>query len=218
MKMKAWPVCPECGAKRVAVCRFCKTEGDDFPLAEMEYIMPGADGPESVPEDRVTLEAQSRQHITEHPLAPPDAQDSQGDATIIKPLLVSTLGVAYASEIKLQTEYDTIPAAEPHNCGGHHGDACKKHYEMVKLRDPLDDPEHDGEQCPLMVMCPECGELITPRFLYTCQQCEHIFPDGVPSRMRPHEEEAGNASRIVLAMLAMGVLLALLVVAMMASF
>lgn len=215
--MKAWPVCPQCGVKRVAVCRFCKTEGDDFPLAEMEYIMPGADGPTQVPEDRVTLEAQSRQYITEHPLAPPDMQESPDDITIVKPLLVSTLGVAYASEIKLHTEYDTAPAAEPHDCAGHHGDACKKHYEMVKLHDPLDDPEHDGQLCPLMVMCPECGELITPRFLHTCRECDHEFPDGVSSRIRPHEEEAGNASRVVMAMVVMAALLGLMVMAMMAS-
>ena len=40
MRMKKWDICPECGARRVAYCRFCNTLGDQFPLADLDLILP----------------------------------------------------------------------------------------------------------------------------------------------------------------------------------
>jgi len=40
MRMKKWEICPECGARRVAYCRFCNTLGDQFPLADLDLILP----------------------------------------------------------------------------------------------------------------------------------------------------------------------------------
>ncbi len=230
MKMKAWPVCPECGAKRVAVCRFCKTEGDGFPLAEMEFVMPHAvEGAAEDAEDRVTLEAQTRRYVPEHPAAA-----AEDDGVVIKPLLVGTLGVAYASEIRLETERcgcGHTGAEHAHGaghdgahggCADHHaGGDCGSKYEMVKLKNPLDDvPEHDEktQECALMVMCPECSELITPRFLNICQKCEHEFPDGVESRHRHHEAAEENVSRVVVAVVAMITVLGLLALGMMLPY
>jgi hypothetical protein len=33
----AWPVCPKCGRRRVAICPFCDSTGDDTPPADLSY-------------------------------------------------------------------------------------------------------------------------------------------------------------------------------------
>ncbi|HEV2969509.1 MAG TPA: DUF2007 domain-containing protein [Pirellulales bacterium] len=33
----AWPMCPKCGRRRVAICPFCGSTGDDIPPADLSY-------------------------------------------------------------------------------------------------------------------------------------------------------------------------------------
>jgi len=48
--LDAWPICPECGAKRTTQCPICKTTGDDFPAVDMGFVwVPGPVEEEEAP-------------------------------------------------------------------------------------------------------------------------------------------------------------------------
>ena len=195
MKMKSWDVCPECGARRIAYCRFCNTIGDRFPLADLDLIVP-QEGDEMYDDGAFT----------------PDA---------VKSFLAGNLGSAMAGSIgsalagaTFANTADTISVGNPHyapdghscQCGhGHehahgnaHGHSCRCGHPQTQepqekgrpdyrlmasnLSQPLDsDPELDpySDEYPLAVMCPCCDELLYPQFLKECRTCGHVFEDGI---------------------------------------
>lgn len=178
MKMKSWDVCPECGARRIAVCRFCNTIGDDFPLADLDLILP----PEHAENVAETYNSDEDQY-----------DDGEEPPVAVKPFLADALGSAFAGEgIRVETE----TPEEEHQCKCHEhaegeekehqckceSQAPKKRHEMVTLSHPLDlDPEvpENAEEYPLTVMCPCCDEALYPQFLNVCRRCGHQFQDGV---------------------------------------
>lgn len=180
MKMKKWDVCPQCGARRIAICRFCNTIGDNFPLADLDLILP----PEHA-------ESVAEQYNTKEDMY----DDGESLPAAAQPFLASALGSAFASNIEVKTEENAEENAEnpeEHSCSAQdpekeHSCRCQnqpqpqKRHDFVALSNPLDvDPEiaEDAEEYPLAVMCPCCDELLYPQFLKTCK-CGHEFPDGV---------------------------------------
>ena len=39
-----WPTCPGCGQRRMTVCPYCKSAGQKFPVADLEYSVDDPDG------------------------------------------------------------------------------------------------------------------------------------------------------------------------------
>ncbi len=203
MKMKPWDVCPECGARRIAVCRFCNTIGDRFPLADLDLVLP-PEHAESVAERYNTAE---------------DCyDDGDGSPIVAKSFLGDSLGSAFGGgSVAIQSE--NLPEENPappnaHQCCHGHGNHAEGHEcqcakqrvapetqpekpqsmtkrrDLVELSHPLDlDPEvaEDAEEYPLAVMCPCCDELLYPQFLNQCRRCGREFPDGLSL------EEIGDA-------------------------
>ncbi len=199
--MKSWDVCPECGARRIAYCRFCNTIGDHFPLAELDLILPQEDD-EMYDDGAFT----------------PDAVKSFL-AGNIGSAMAGNIGTALAGGTFANSVYttDTISVGNQQNAhgganGGHfgccenghaHGHAHGGHscrcsqpqtpqtpgkgrpdYRLMvsELSQPLDmDPELDPytDEYPLAVMCPCCDELLYPQFLKECRSCGHVFEDGI---------------------------------------
>lgn len=171
MKMKSWDVCPECGARRIAYCRFCNTMGDQFPLAELEWILP--------------------------PDYAENAGSEDASSPAVQSFLVGMLGSAFAGggDVGIQSVTPNAQTNAPHqhggNCGSGGSCSCQnpptrgmkksKSVMGVELSQPLDeDPELEAgaEEYPLAVMCPCCDELLYPQFLNVCR-CGHKFPDGI---------------------------------------
>ncbi len=181
MKMKEWDVCPECGARRIAICRFCNTIGDHFPLADLDLVLP-PEHAESVAEKFSSKE---------------DSYDDEETPSVAaQPFLADSLGSAFASKIEVKTEEtscesdvhegtnasDASGAEKEHSCKCQNTNPAAKRHEFVTLSNPLDaDPDvaEDAEEYPLAVMCPCCDELLYPQFLKKCSGCGHEFPDGV---------------------------------------
>ncbi|MDO4551149.1 MAG: hypothetical protein Q4C96_07860 [Planctomycetia bacterium] len=251
MKMKPWPVCPECGTKRMAECRFCKTLGDHFPLADLKYV---------IPQEEIFQREVENGELRE--------SSENWDGTVVKSFLGTSLGVPYGESVKLQTEAVAartecnagecrnkenfsgdikadVPTnqnteksendntweggkssseTEPEECCGeeehstkectcHHGSqsdgeserqekSCGSMHTSLKLVDPLDEmPKYisdDQEMYPLMVMCPECSELIYPRFLKKCHDCGHVFEDGILRVLENEEVSDVHTSRVLI--------------------
>ncbi len=177
MKMKDWDVCPECGARRIVVCRYCNTIGDNFPLADLDLILP-AEHAESLAENYNTEE---------------DAYDDGEEVSIAeKSFLADSLGSAFGgggANIQTVQPEESADAnkenqASQHKCGGQ----CHCSHEMVKLTKPIDDaPEIDenAEEYPLAVQCPCCDEVLYPQFLKVCKKCGHEFEDGIDEETIP---------------------------------
>ncbi len=197
MRMKKWDVCPECGARRVAYCRFCNTLGDRFPLADLDLILP----PEHA--ESVAARYNSKEDRFD------DGEEDTPDA--VQPFLADALsgsafagagisleGVIPRAAVMNAVVEDTLTANN--NEGGEHRCRCHEegaeggerktvkrqvascHRSMVGLSQPLDeDPEIENgeEEYPLAVMCPCCDELLYPQFLKFCRKCGHEFPDGI---------------------------------------
>ena len=209
MKMKPWPICPECGAKRVAVCRFCKTQGNNFPPADMEYVLPPGESVPPPEKENAALEDADGRNVAD-----------TWDGTVTKTFIGGVLGTPYGETAKLHPAcgcgHDHAASEKP----AHEGCGCSRGGSL-KLTDPLDEtPEYDpdaDEECPLMVMCPECGELIYPRFLNRCSKCDHEFQDGVEGRPDTEPENEEHSGRVLLAAMALAAVMALLAVMMMAK-
>lgn len=135
MKMKQWDVCPECGARRVAYCRFCNTLGDRFPLADLDLILP----PEHA--ESVTARYNSKEDRFDD-----DGEDSSSDA--VQPFLGSALsgsvfagagmsleGVIPRAAVINAAVADTLTASSASDSHGEH--RCYCHGEHGG--------EHDGE-------------------------------------------------------------------------
>lgn len=175
MKMKEWDVCPECGARRIVVCRYCNTIGDNFPLADLDLILP-AEHAENVAENYNTEE---------------DTYDDREEVSIAaKSFLATSLGSAFGGG---GASIQTVPSEESeetdhehkHKCGGQ----CHCSHEMVKLTKPIDDaPEidEDTEEYPLAVQCPCCEEVLYPQFLNVCHKCGYEFEDGIDEETIPN--------------------------------
>ncbi|MDO4628961.1 MAG: hypothetical protein Q4C70_07230 [Planctomycetia bacterium] len=125
MKMKPWDVCPECGARRIAVCRFCNTIGDRFPLADLDLVLP-PEHAESVAERYNTAE---------------DCyDDGDGSPVVAKSFLADSLGSAFGGgNTMIQSENapeETVPAENNPQTPTHH--CCHGHGEVHHA---------DGHQC-----------------------------------------------------------------------
>ncbi|MDO4569893.1 MAG: hypothetical protein Q4D38_05895 [Planctomycetia bacterium] len=201
MRMKPWETCPQCGTKRIAVCRFCGTKGDDFPVANLDYLIPRAEESNSSQHD-------SCQHNRD---AIQCQEEPVGSDVIAGSTLAESLGPAYATEIRMTAEDEQGHASTGScSCG-------TKQTTSLKLVDPLDkDPDiSTDEEHPLAVMCPCCDELIYPKYLDTCAYCSYHFPDGIPACTQSHDESEGSTATfrmIVLAVAILGILGAMLLV------
>ncbi len=116
MKMKPWDVCPECGARRIAVCRFCNTIGDRFPLADLDLVLP-PEHAESVAERYNTAEDWY--------------DDGEGSPVVAKSFLATSLGSAFGGgSMAIQSE--DVPEENPtpkttHECCHGHGNHAEGH-------------------------------------------------------------------------------------------
>lgn len=102
--------------------------------------------------------------------------------------------------------------AGPVNGAGNGSCGCQAKWRpSVRLIDPLEPlPEVDAEAgvYPLAVKCPVCDEILLPKFLDTCQECGHVFEDGIAKNPRKKEKlPDGDPLRMALVF---GVLVALL--------
>lgn len=193
-EMQLWETCPVCGTRRTAVCPYCHTEGNQFPLADPETM---------------TIH-DSSQELEEETETKTDG--CQEDSEIVaKPFLAESLGVAYSSEIRLENASDDSASGKC-SCGKDGKSSCQTPHSSLKLVDPLDkDPKLDSTQTtlPLAVMCPVCDELLYPKFLDTCQHCGHSFSSGISRLAKKEEDLYENVPRMM--MLTVGMLLFLLI-------
>jgi len=176
--MKEWDVCPKCGARRIVVCRYCNTIGDNFPLADLDLILP-AEHAESVAENYNTKE---------------DEYDDGNEVSVAeKSFLADSLGSAFGGGgTMIQTERPDDSENDEKEEDKEHKCKCNAHghcsHEMVKLSHPIDDaPEIDEntEEYPLAVQCPCCEEVLYPQFLNVCKKCGHEFEDGIDEESIP---------------------------------
>ena len=174
MKMKDWDVCPKCGARRIVICRYCNTIGDNFPLADLDLLLP-PEHAESVAENYNTKE---------------DTYDDGEEVSIAaKSFLAASLGSAFGgggAEIQTVPSEESEKSEKEQKCKGDCHGHCS--HEMVKLTKPIDDaPEIDenAEEYPLAVQCPCCDEVLYPQFLSVCKRCGHEFEDGIDEETIP---------------------------------
>ena len=203
--MKPWPECPCCRTKRTVVCPYCKTEGNDFPLAELSTL--------SAPD------------MTQRNLMyKADCYGHGEDPNVIVdpyPLSPDWVGMTLG-QTKMRLESEPIPQAESsERCQGHEEGNCScrdpERLTSLKLVDPLDKlpAVEPGTEYPLTVKCPVCDELLLPKFLDTCTQCGYTFSDGVPFQKETLAPEDGSPLRSILVFLVMLALLGIVVLAMM---
>lgn len=196
-QMQSWPECPVCHQRRTAVCRFCGTQGDDFPLADTAYIT-----------------AEANTELKDAP-GDPEMEPVIGGGVMIQSFLQTRYG---ADPIRLTVEKGPGSVNEEcsrldsenegNKCGCHesHGNdpssdisevSVPRHDIRMSLSNPLDKPEDfapDEENIhPLAVLCPGCDELIRPKFLKKCV-CGYEFPDGI-SELRHSSEVEKNAHK-----------------------
>ena len=141
-----------------------------------------------------------------------DAADGAGNGTVGGAACGFTGGAACGSgnETPNGTENGT---ADGTACGTGNGScSCQAKWRpSVRLIDPLEPlPEVDAEagEYPLAVKCPVCDEILLPKFLDTCQECGHVFEDGIAKNPRKKEKlPDGDPLRMALVF---GVLVALL--------
>ena len=78
-------------------------------------------------------------------------------------------------------------------------------------------PEVDAEAgvYPLAVKCPVCDEILLPKFLDTCQECGHVFEDGIAKNPKKREKlPDGDPLRMAIVFVVLVALLGLMLLAM----
>lgn len=166
--LAVWPVCPECGRRRLTRCPICKTTGNLFPLGDADFWTPetGADPP-SNPSDATSCGGSCECGCGHHhgasdesaPAAPPaTAYDNQlywGMPDLRKdplPQLVDLPSITVKDEMVYGAE-NPLDAMAGRSAAPASGE--------LKL-----------------VTCYVCDEPFTPKFPARCEWCGHLFETG----------------------------------------
>jgi len=155
-----WPVCPECGARRVVECPICHQVGDLFPLADAEY-WDGTDPsikPQEVPKTGCGCGNQIEHACHCHPDdTPEEVPNTEPESQLfwgmpdlrkgLSPALKSgpSITVSNPDFVKEDKTIDLKPVGEPNRAGD------------IKL-----------------LLCSGCDEPFIPKFASRCV-CGHRF-------------------------------------------